>query len=1185
MEKKRFLSFVTSAAMAVVCLGGSMSGNSDGNGLLNEPITAEAANYSSQMEYGDYLSYVRVDDDEDGFYDHVEITDCDTSAVPVEIPSEIDGMPVTDIGDSAFSYCSQIESITIPASVTSIGNGAFFNCTSLADVTIYDSVTTIGENAFSNCLELKNVIVPDSVVSIGKNAFYNCTSLESITIENPECDIYDSPDTIESTAIILGPEGSSAEDYAWAYERTFELLEEPAVSTPAVTTAVTIVSETVQTTVSAIPDTSATSVSVVTSIVPVTSYQVVTSYVPVISYQVVTSISIVTEVSRVTQVSHVTDVSYVTSVSLVTDIVTYVSRVTELSLVTSVTLVPMTSIVTQISRVTDVSHVTGISLVTQPSVVTSLAVATSVSVVTSISVVTSECVVTIISPVTMTSIYIVTLPTVVTSISNVIVTEISNVTEISRVTEVTILTEISQFTVTSIIDITVPYTTVSTVQTEQATECSDISQLGIIGDANQDGKLNIRDAAFIAQKLAQGKADELPDSADFNGDGVINVRDAAANAKNISSALAEKAGGEKIERDNGSLMGIKIGNAAGQRGETVSLPINVLCNNNFESAAVLIEWNDISLESSSAEAANGVSYASDAGAGYFSLAAYGSAAIADGTIVTIDFTIPYDAEEGTIYDIYFSDIDTFAEFDGDDMADVVAAIGGTIEVLPDPTEETTAAPTEPSVTTGTTASVINNNPGVKVEDVVVDYGTTEATLGVSFVGLNSSSMDVVVTITYPEELELISGFTEALVTSTGNGYITGTFINPSGWYNERFTEVVFAIPEDAVPGTVYDINVSVDQFDDGGEYVENPVGYSGSVTIDYSESVTTAAPTEPSVTTGTTASVINNNPGVKVEDVVVDYGTTEATLGVSFVGLNSSSMDVVVTITYPEELELISGFTEALVTSTGNGYITGTFINPSGWYNERFTEVVFAIPEDAVPGTVYDINVSVDQFDDGGEYVVNPGEYSGSVTIDYSESVTTAASTEPSVTTAVSTEAPVTTQTTVTSATTQTTANSDIFEIKENNGTVIIVDCVVNVINVIVPSEINDTIVSKINDFAFSSDTIGSVTFKNPNVEIADSETTINENAVICGYWDSTAHDYALKYDREFVSLDGEPDTLQGDANGDNIINVRDAAFIAQKLAQGKSGELPDSADYNGDGTINVRDAAAIAKYLATGEK
>ena len=61
--------------------------------------------------------------------------------------------------------------------------------------------------------------------------------------------------------------------------------------------------------------------------------------------------------------------------------------------------------------------------------------------------------------------------------------------------------------------------------------------------------------------------------------------------------------------------------------------------------------------------------------------------------------------------------------------------------------------------------------------------------------------------------------------------------------------------------------------------------------------------------------------------------------------------------------------------------------------------------------------------------------------------------------------------------------------------------------------------------------------------------------------------------------------TIQGDSNGDGIVNVRDAAHIAKMLAQGKTSELSSEADFNGDGKVNVRDAAAIAKFLATGKK
>lgn len=78
-----------------------------------------------------------------------------------------------------------------------------------------------------------------------------------------------------------------------------------------------------------------------------------------------------------------------------------------------------------------------------------------------------------------------------------------------------------------------PAETTTTVTTTITTETTTIAQE--IGDANGDGKVNIRDAALIANRASQGKLDTLPDFVDYNGDGFVNVRDAAAIARDLAS--------------------------------------------------------------------------------------------------------------------------------------------------------------------------------------------------------------------------------------------------------------------------------------------------------------------------------------------------------------------------------------------------------------------------------------------------------------------------------------------------------------------------------------------------------------------------------------------------------------------------------------------------------------------------
>lgn len=112
-----------------------------------------------------------------------EIVDYVGSAEELEVPAELDGHPVTSIGDEAFSGCDCVTSVTIPGGVISIGNGAFSECDNLSSITLPDGVTSIGDEAFSGC-SLTRITLPDSITFIGANPFRECLRLRTIHVSS-----------------------------------------------------------------------------------------------------------------------------------------------------------------------------------------------------------------------------------------------------------------------------------------------------------------------------------------------------------------------------------------------------------------------------------------------------------------------------------------------------------------------------------------------------------------------------------------------------------------------------------------------------------------------------------------------------------------------------------------------------------------------------------------------------------------------------------------------------------------------------------------------------------------------------------------------------------------------------------------------------------------------------------------
>ncbi len=200
------------------------------------------------LTYGDY-NYDILDDGT------VEITNYNGTATSIEIPSTIDGKPVTSIGylafyrkqltsaiipnsvksigETAFEYCSNLTSVTIGNNVISIGSSAFDYCTSLIDITIPNSVKSIENSTFSNCESLTSVIIGSNVASIGFGAFFNCESLTSIIIPKNVISINDLAFYGCNKLTIKCYNGSYAQKYAVGNKINYILLDKVAITKPA----------------------------------------------------------------------------------------------------------------------------------------------------------------------------------------------------------------------------------------------------------------------------------------------------------------------------------------------------------------------------------------------------------------------------------------------------------------------------------------------------------------------------------------------------------------------------------------------------------------------------------------------------------------------------------------------------------------------------------------------------------------------------------------------------------------------------------------------------------------------------------------------------------------------------------------------------------------------------------------
>ena len=160
------------------------------------------------------------------------------------LPTEVEGLPVTRIGEKCFEDHDEIEAVVLPETLKVIGYRAFYGCSKLSDMNLPDSLEqtggwalahtgftsfvfpegfdTLGYGTFYGSRNLETVVLPEGVNSIGENTFRGCSKLQSVTIPSDEIKIDIKGFEENSKVTIVGVPGSYAEKYAKAIGIGFE---------------------------------------------------------------------------------------------------------------------------------------------------------------------------------------------------------------------------------------------------------------------------------------------------------------------------------------------------------------------------------------------------------------------------------------------------------------------------------------------------------------------------------------------------------------------------------------------------------------------------------------------------------------------------------------------------------------------------------------------------------------------------------------------------------------------------------------------------------------------------------------------------------------------------------------------------------------------------------------------------
>ena len=117
--------------------------------------------------------------------------------VEIIIPSEIEGMPVVELADSAFAH-SIVKTVVIPDSILRMGERLFSYSVQLKYVKLSTSITSLPVYIFDKCKSLEYFVIPSHITNIESGAFFE-SGLRAIEI----------PETVTFKSFSFGKEINS----------------------------------------------------------------------------------------------------------------------------------------------------------------------------------------------------------------------------------------------------------------------------------------------------------------------------------------------------------------------------------------------------------------------------------------------------------------------------------------------------------------------------------------------------------------------------------------------------------------------------------------------------------------------------------------------------------------------------------------------------------------------------------------------------------------------------------------------------------------------------------------------------------------------------------------------------------------------------------------------------------------